>query len=231
MTQNETLRNAFMTSAGRTAVRNGEVRVRDPKALQSLLAKADQAGNAWGIVSVSWSRRFILGVLLEACLVNEEQAKDVAKKIRCNELLAPHQIDGEDRLDIICSAQDKQNAFHDLLAEWMAAHSLDFNDIDTVITIYVGDSSTDIGCLAGANVGIYMQATSELEDDSVIQTLRRLGIECLSSSQLEALNTPAKLLKLVAKQQNENQPPHIVCVVRSFQEIDTWVAKLLESPD
>lgn len=172
---NDSLRNQFMMDAGREAVRSGEVKIRDYDALTSLIKSADDGDNEWGIVSVSWSRWFILGVLVESGLLDEGRVDEKASDIKCNELLSP--FSG----DIICSAADKAQSLAKILTHW-TSERLENDDPmrerakqAAPITIYVGDSSTDIGCLTHASIGLYICRDSST--DSVVQMLTRVGIE------------------------------------------------------
>lgn len=230
--RNETMRNEFMKGAGRDAVRSGEVRIRDPEGLMKLIAKAEEEGNMWGIVSVSWSRRFILGALMEAGLVKDGQEEGMIQKIKCNELLASGHRDEEGSLNIICSAWDKQNALHELLSDWedpwgaQQLNPVSLKDDNAVIAIYVGDSRTDIGCLAGPAIGVYLH-TGDTEEDSVVQSLKRLGIKVLCITDLLTSNAPSKLTDMVANLRDEGKPPQLICLAQNFQQIDEWVSKLL----
>ena len=231
MEHDEAMRNEFMIDAGRQAVRAGEVRIRDPENLKKLIAISEREGNDWAIVSVSWSRRFILGVLLEAGLIQEGHREHRIKKIRCNELLAPLFYDQDDRPAVLCSAADKQDAFIRLREEWDKEEEGDGDgdgdqgsccDGGGLIDVYVGDSMTDIGCLAGPTVGMYL--TQDGEDDAVIETLKRLDIECLSTSDLPKTNVVRSLLDKMNSLLLQNRPPYLVCKITSFQGLHEWVS-------
>lgn len=213
-------RDEFMMESGRQAIRNGEVRIRDPEALHKLIARVQTDGNDWRIVSVSWSRRFILGALIEAGLINGSHEEAVAGRIRCNELLAPNPSG-----NIICSARDKQNEFHKLLAEWAGPLRDEHGRDAETFTIYVGDSTTDIGCLVSSGIGMYLQAGGPGED-KVVPTLERLGIQTMRITDLPTYNAPAGTSEILNKLRQEGKPPHIVCLVKGFEEINDWISKL-----
>lgn len=222
------LRNDFMMDAGRQAIRSGEVQMRDPDGLRRLIAKANKDGNRWGIVSVSFSRRFILGALIEAGLVKESQADDVASKIRCNELLAPPYYNEESRLIILCSAWDKQDAFQGLLAKWedeQGTHGRTYpvssKDQDATITIYAGDSSTDLGCLAGPAIGVYVSEAPK--DDPFGHTLEKLRIECLPIDELPERNVAFRFIERMDKLKAEGKPPHLIYRATDFQALADWI--------
>ncbi|KAK3686604.1 hypothetical protein LTR37_019665 [Vermiconidia calcicola] len=229
LSRNERLRNDFMIDAGRQAVRSGEVQIRDPEALRRLMAKAEEEGNVWGIVSVSFSRRFIIGALIEAGLVREERAQGIAGWIRCNELLAPDPYD--DKSNVLCSTQDKKDAFRELLADWRKqsgarerAYPISSRDDDSVITIYVGDSTTDLGCLVGLSIGMYLSEGKR--EDAVAKTLNRFNIGCVPIEMLPTKDAPSKLIDILAKLQDEKKPAHVVCAIHEFQQLYEWVSAI-----
>ena len=238
MESNEQMRNEFMMDAGRQAIRSGEVNIRDREALKWLIAKADEEGSAWGIVSVSWSRRFILGALVEAGMIDEGKEEDVVRRIRCNELLAPIEYNFKNEPNISCSAKDKLDALCGLLPQ-LETEALDKDgrtrrypissrDKVATLTIYVGDSSTDIGCLVGPAIGVYIGEGGN--DDPVIQTLKRLQIDCLPVNKLPTSNAPGTLVDIMEKHRTETSGivnhAHLVCSIRNFQELYDWISKL-----
>lgn len=225
--RNETARDEFMIDAGRQAIRSGEVHIRDPESLQELITKTETESNIWGIVSVSWSRGFILGVLLESGMVSEG-VEAVAKRIKCNELLAPNHVDEVGNLDIISSALDKQSALYQLLEEsavLRSKRSLGSKDDDTPLTIYIGDSSTDIGCLANADVGMYLHQ-GEPEQDSVLQTLESLHVDVLHTTDLPTSNVPLGLSNRTTMLRSKRRPQSIICSISSFGEVNDWLSKI-----
>ena len=216
------LRDDFMMKAGREAVRSGEVKVRDPDALKSLTARANAEGNRWGIVSVSWSRRFILGVLAESGILGQARQEEFAKSIKSNELLAPLSPAEDGGYDILCSAIDKKLAFEVLLSEWNNGQHVTGNvhqgkagNENALVTIYVGDSSTDVGCLTSATIGLYICKDSTT--DSVVQSLSRVGVRYLPLSQFQASEDP-----IPARSRNERGPT--IYIVKGFDEIDEWLS-------
>ncbi len=229
--RNKALRDDSMTEAGRGSVRTGEVHIREPQILHNLIAKADEDGNSWSIVSVNWSQHFILGALIEAGLVDQSRAEAVANKIRCNELLAPLRLDHDGQPSIICTAKDKQDQLRDLLARLSPENGFIQNhapvssqDKDANITIYIGDSTTDIGCLAGPAIGMYLSAGKA--DDAVLQTFERLGIACLPVSSLPTTDAPRKLLDISKELESQGKPSHIVCSIHSLAELYEWLSNL-----
>ncbi|KAK3686809.1 hypothetical protein LTR37_019442 [Vermiconidia calcicola] len=229
LSRNERLRNDFMIDAGRQAIRSGEVQIRDPEPLKRLMAKAEEEGNVWGIVSVSFSRRFIIGTLLEAGLVKEERTESIAGWIRCNELLAPDPSD--DKSTALCSTQDKRDALRELLTDWEKqsgirgrAYPISSRDDDAVITTYVGDSTTDLGCLVGLSIGMYLSEGKG--EDRVSRTLNRLNIGRIPIEMLPTKNAASKLIDMLAKLQDGKKPAHVVCAFQNFQQLYDWVSAI-----
>ena len=220
--QDPGLRDEFMTKAGREAVRSGEVRVRDPDALKSLVAKANEKGNRWGIVSVNWSRRFILGVLAESGVLKHENEEEMAKLIKSNELLAPLNTTEKGEYTILCSAIDKRIALEKLLAEWNISYHVN-SDVQKVqadndgthVTIYVGDSSTDIGCLTSATIGLYI--CEDITTDSVVQALNGVGVHSLPLSQLRASED-------LIQARDKHKRGLIVYLIKGFDEFNEWLS-------
>ena len=231
MERKRSMRYAFMVDAGRQAVRHGEVQIREPAVLKKLIETLEETGNMWGIVSVSWSRRFILGALIEAGLVREEEEDDIARRIRCNELLAPRYIGHANKVPVLCSARDKQHALQELLTNWDTEHGTpgrqypaSSSDEDAIITVYVGDSSTDIGCLAGPSIGMYLNDGGQ--DDALVQIFKRLQIDCLPINELPTSNAPRKLIDVMDKLRDEEKPPHLICQISTLQELNEWILAL-----
>lgn len=231
MEHNASMRDEFMMDVGRQAIRDGEVKIREPVALKKLILKAEEEGCMWGIVSVNWSRRFILGALLEAAFVNEDQKEDVVKWIRCNELLSPELDQTEGKPTVVCSARDKRYALDVLLADWEIRcgtvghhYPVSSRDQDATITVYVGDSSTDLGCWTGPAIGMYLGEGGK--DDAIFQTLERLQIGCLPVNELPTASVPSSLLDMLAKLGEDEKPPHLVCHVRNLGELSEWISAL-----
>lgn len=217
--QDDALRNEFMMESGRQAVRSGEVRIRDPEALRQLINTAQSGTNNFGVVSVSWSRSFIIGAMIEAGLVKASQREGIASEIRCNELLTPVAPDR-----IICSARDKHNEFLKLLEEWQAFAGSQGKDEAETLTIYIGDSTTDLGCLASADIGMYVQAVDPKED-KVLPILERLRVQPVRVTDLPTSNTPVWVRDTLTEFGQENKPP-LICFVRGLEDVNEWISKL-----
>jgi hypothetical protein len=227
---NERMRNEAMMDAGRDAVRSGEVKIREPAAVQQLITKGEEEGNVWGVVSVSWSRRFILGVLLETGLLRTGEEEEVAGKIMCNELLAPLLTKGSGSPDITCTAEDKLNALHALQLQWngqddVAGSSRPVNNKgeDAVISIYVGDSMTDIGCLTSPSLGFYLNDGQA--EDPVRTTLAGLNVQWLSVDDLPISNVPERL-SMQERSLDQTTPTIPVCSIQSLNQLLSWLLKI-----
>ncbi|KAF2480386.1 hypothetical protein BDY17DRAFT_326294 [Neohortaea acidophila] len=213
--RDEAKRNDFMLRCGREAIRDGEVGIRDLEALRQLLQVASAGRNAWGVVSVSWSKRFILGALIEAGLIPMDGKEAMAERIKCNEILAPpRKYDEDGRPVTISSARDKLDAMGELLAEWKTGHP---NAADTIL-VYVGDSSTDIGCLARADVGCYIHTP----DSSLNAYIARLV-------DIEARKVTVNDLPRTKSSTNEHS--QALCAVEGFEELAAWASKTFRSPN
>ena len=156
----------------------------------------------------------MLGVLAEAGLVEGKDLNEVAKDIMCNELLVPES-------HALCSAQDKLDAFKSMLERW---EGLEGNERDT-ITIYVGDSTTDLGCLCHASVGIFMGDCSS-KDNGMIEILNRLHVNTFDIDKLPTSEESEKVQAIKTNSKNDGWLPHVVCGVQSFKQIDDWLARL-----
>lgn len=226
--RSEAALNEFMTDAGRQAIRSGELQIRDRESLQRLISKVERDGNTWGVVSVSWSRGFILGVLLESGLVSTITAS-LIKRVKCNELLAPEHADKDGNHNVVCSAQDKVEALQQLLDEGSSPAREDSSgsrEKESALNVYVGDSSTDLGCLINADVGMYM-CPKGLEQDSVLQMVERFRVKRWHTTDLPTLNVPIELLNMKTRLLEDGRPPHIICSVSGFREIDQWLSRAL----
>ncbi|KAK5174481.1 uncharacterized protein LTR77_001561 [Saxophila tyrrhenica] len=214
--RDDAVRDEFMMEAGRDSVRGGEVQIREAEILEKMIALAEQDGNEWSVVSVSWSRRFILGALLEAGVLHPGRMDEVVKRVYCNELLAPLPLDKNGEPEITCTAKDKQDVLSGLLANWK-------HDSDN-IPIYVGDSTTDIGCLLGPAIGMYL--TSGKAEDAVLQTFAQLNVESTRIEDLPTEDAPRKLLEMRGKLEAQGKPGHIVCTITSLEQLYTWLTSL-----
>lgn len=218
LTEDERLRNAFMRESGQEAVSCGDVKIREPKVLKNLLVRANKSGSTWSIVSVSWSRQFLVGAMVEAGLVHPEEADTTAGRVKCNEILAPVSHHGSERPQIICTAQDKLNTFTEDVG------TVSKSNDDDLVTIYVGDSTTDIGCLVGSGLGMYL--SQDKTNDAVLEILNEFGIERLSIHELPISDVARKLRQMRDNFESQQKPRYTVCVIKSLSELEEWLSKL-----
>ncbi|KAL5888593.1 hypothetical protein ACKVWC_003851 [Pyricularia oryzae] len=152
--------------AGREAVRTGKVAARGGFA--EFVAVMRGAGATMSILSVNWSASFIRGVL--------SQCGDdvVIEDVVSNEITADGKIGclGEGGG---AQGTPMMTSLHKLEAlRARSAASSDENEISSKITIYFGDSTTDLECLLAADIGIVM---ANDENSSLLRALARLGFE------------------------------------------------------
>lgn len=218
----------FMMQAGSQAVRDGDVQIRDRGALQHLIARVHRLG----VVSVSWSRMFVLGVLLEVGLLEKHQEEAFADQIRCNELLGSILYDETKRPITISSAADKRDALRQLLSEWTGPVNEDGRPLSSnagegceTITMYVGDSMTDLGCLAYADIGIYITQSIGGED-KLISTLEDVGYQCVPLSTSMPASPSQSPTDEITSPESIDPGQRVVYLVRGFREIDDWLSKI-----
>ncbi|KAF8424531.1 hypothetical protein EV426DRAFT_665148 [Tirmania nivea] len=152
-----------------------------------------------GVISVNWSKEWIRGVLeggwegwkethgrdemVVDGLVGVEGGRGLGElEIYANEFI----VDPETRVTTgefsrrkegrgLWTAGDKVEVFDEVLALWGAERDGDGEEKGTgegeTVTVYVGDSGTDLGCLLRANVGVVVGANRELGEK-----LGRLGV-------------------------------------------------------
>lgn len=142
-------------------------------------------GGRVGVVSVAWSGRFIRGVLGEAGRVEGGGGVVVGDVgVVANEIRG----DGSGRVEEggVFTAGDKVRGMEGLVREG--------GDVGgeggrmEPFTIYVGDSTTDLGCLLEADVGICIRDDILTgEQKALKETLTRLGVECLSIGRFSSM--------------------------------------------
>jgi thiamine phosphate phosphatase / amino-HMP aminohydrolase len=215
-------RNEVMMNAGRSAVRTGEVDIREPAALKFLLDLGRRPGNDWGIVSVNWSKRFITGVLLEAGLFRDSEVEYMVSRIRANEILAPLAYDINGNPIVVCTAEDKLAESHRLPYDLPAGHAEEGEGPGTgAFSIYVGDSMTDLGCLAKSSVGVYLRQGND--DDPMLTTLKGLSIPCST-----LLESPPfhDLCETFENMERPHKPvkPLLIASVGKLEDLCKWIS-------
>ncbi|CAP67897.1 uncharacterized protein PODANS_1_17730 [Podospora anserina S mat+] len=117
--------------------------------------------NGWeiGVVSVNWSRDFIMGVISEQC-GGLDGVKVVANGIRYPE----GTIEGPKELgrEVMMTAGDKLRGMELLSKEGGERKRV----------VYFGDSTTDLACLVEADLGVVV---ADEEEGKLLVTLRRIG--------------------------------------------------------
>lgn len=148
----------ILVSAGKQAIENGTVEIRD--GFSDILKLASR--NEWrvSILSVNWSASFILGVLdgfaVGPIVANEVQYDG---SIHGPEVLGPGCTE-----TVMTTCQDKERALKALL---------DRDGVRAEDVVYFGDSTSDIECLLlGKGVTV-----ADDESSRLLKTLRRVGFE------------------------------------------------------
>ena len=219
-----TMFNEWMTERGRQDQKQGKVNIREVTVLRALLRAMEKGGNLWTIVSVSWSRCYILGVMVGAELIDHKDVEATATRIHCNELMGPMEFDEDGAIDLICDSQDKLAELEKLPGigkySWhkLASHT-------DLHPIYVGDSVTDIDCLAASPaIGMFM---SQGENHHPVFTmLEDRNVVCWDITYLQLKTTMRDIHNMKHNLQQHSRPAHIVCSLRSFKELRDWILRL-----
>lgn len=184
--------------AAARAFKDGAVILRSG-CLYLLEAVQRRKGSGIAIVSVAWSRRFISSTLREVNKASGHCRVAVGEIIvRANEIAN----DGSGNLDRslgaerrgIWTAADKSAVIEDLIDEACCTKSAYMTHEHTKpVTIYIGDSPTDLPCLLKADVGICIRdSTLTPEQMALTETLQRLGIDCLNVFRYDPTAIPNK---------------------------------------
>ncbi|KAK4451467.1 HAD-like domain-containing protein [Podospora aff. communis PSN243] len=139
---------------GKEVVAKGEVRLR--KGFEELMKEIGQRGLGVGVVSVNWSEGWVRGAV-------GTEVEGVVNSIGEDGRLKGPDVEGFGRDRMMLTAGDKVEAARGLVkrnggGKWM----------------YVGDSTTDLGCLLEADVGVVM---GDRESSKLLQMLGRVGFE------------------------------------------------------
>lgn len=149
--------------AGRKSVRDGDVVVR--AGFNAFLVKVRENGRKCGIVSVNFSKSFILGVV-------EESAREIdlrSMAILANEpdedgiLRGPVVQTGVKAGPVMATSDRKLAVMKNLLSSWSVEGD-----------VYIGDSGTDVECLMAENMtGIVIAREGK---SSLMETLQRVNV-------------------------------------------------------
>ncbi|KAL9578884.1 MAG: hypothetical protein Q9212_005431 [Teloschistes hypoglaucus] len=189
-----------MFQGAEAAVMGGQVRMREGWARVMGMARRtgeEARGGKVGVVSVGWSGEFIRGCLRSASAEllttshggGQEREEGSGVNIgdivvRANEILGGvegkmsryFEEDGRGGKGGIWTARDKRR----VMMEMLFRPEQDRAECNKSMTVYVGDSSTDLECLLAADFGICMREDGEMsgEQRALEETLQRIGIEC-----------------------------------------------------
>lgn len=160
------------------AVSEGKVRLR--KGWKSLIMEVLRRGGRVDVVSVTWSGTFVTTCLRSVAEGIEEpiEITNQGAGVWANEIRGGNEgrmdryfeNDGKEGKGGIWTAGDKMRVMNELTAL----------EIEGEITVYVGDSTTDLQCLLSADVGVCIRNAGETsgEQRELEQTLRTLGVGC-----------------------------------------------------
>lgn len=152
---------------GRDAVKKGEVVVRE--GFGDFVKKVKMLGGIWGVVSVNFSNHFIRGVL--SCVGSETSTVEVlANHPDENGILWGLENEEGKYESAIATSDAKLASVKRLLSSWRNGPVGHFSEV-----VYIGDSGTDIECLAEeGTTGIVM---AEDSNNNLMETLQRVGVK------------------------------------------------------
>jgi hypothetical protein len=170
-----------LEAGAKKAIESGEVVIRPGcvELLRRLSTRSTSNGDKLHILSVNWSRQFILSCLKtagvhldpEIVLANELEGIDEGKH-------STGQISPDGSLKIIAS-DDKLRHRQQIMEE------------DPMPTVYVGDSWTDIECLLGVQLGICIQDEPlGSSQKKLAEAFKRLNVACPRLSVWEEVGEP-----------------------------------------
>ncbi|KAK4458597.1 HAD-like domain-containing protein [Cladorrhinum samala] len=142
------------------------------RGLHGFLDWAGKRGWEFGVVSVNWSREFIEGVLLD-----REEELGGGRRIKANSINWPAgRVEGyEQDKKVLMTVEDKVRAMRDLVVEIKGEGGQEEEgERNKGKVVYFGDSTTDIGCLIEADLGVVM---ADEDGSKLLKTLRRVGME------------------------------------------------------
>ncbi|KAI4161717.1 MAG: hypothetical protein L6R39_000009 [Caloplaca ligustica] len=163
--------------AAEQAIRDGKVVLREGSV--RMVKRILQDGGKVGVVSVGWSGEFIKACLKTAMgeMKDGRGARVEDIDVRANEIVGGKdgrmsryfEERGRNGEGGLWSAGDKRKVTDGLVAA----------ERDCV-KVYIGDSTTDLGCLLAADVGICIRTLEGKSDEQtqLEQSLERLGIHC-----------------------------------------------------
>ncbi|CAD6441413.1 d62f160b-820d-4e8f-a204-674da0699e52 [Sclerotinia trifoliorum] len=145
-------------SAGKAAVLSGAVQIR--RGFIGLVQQIERQNGVWGVISVSFSKDFIRGVL-EQCLGKEIEIPILANSPDENGVIRGPFLEDTGVRTILASGDTKLSAMKQLLKSWR---------LDAASkAVYYGDNDADIECIFNTSVNGVMVG----EDAST-----KLGLLC-----------------------------------------------------
>jgi len=166
------------------------------RGFQPFVSKAVQKGWDLAVISVNWSEAFVEGAILGAMRIGktpsdkgydeyDEMSYRMAKQVNSIQspegtVVGPKDINGT-RAPVMMTSRDKLEAMYRLVAMEKQRKQRDGSWTREAkhITIYVGDSTTDLQCLNEAHAGIIM---ADDENNKVVKAYERMGMKVQHAS-------------------------------------------------
>ncbi|KAM3089126.1 hypothetical protein ACMFMG_000743 [Clarireedia jacksonii] len=176
---------------GRIAVQAGRVTIRN--GFRTFVELIEASKCKWAVLSVNFSRYFIIGVLQEALQRESLDVPILANSPDIDGILKGPSFVGVNRYAVMATSDDKLNALENLLNQWGIPSS--------VAVFYFGDSGTDIECLTRHNTsGIVVSKDGE---SAFMETLSRIE------------RRPESIAKALAEERHERD---VIYWIRDFEE-------------
>ncbi|KAA8577274.1 hypothetical protein EYC84_007249 [Monilinia fructicola] len=149
---------------GKATVLSGKVEIR--KGFKELVEKIEMQNGAWGIVSASFSKNFIRGVL-EQYLGKNIDVPIIANSADEDGIIRGHSLEETGLKTILATSDTKHFAMVKLLESWRID--------DTAKAVYYGDSPTDIECLCSPAIegGVVMGSNG---NTALLKTLAKYKV-------------------------------------------------------
>lgn len=208
-----------MADAARRAVDAGEVKLR--RGWEGMFLRSLGAGVSMDVVSVNWSRCFVMECL-RASAVKSEQEVEVMKSVESCRVFANEMADVEAVKTGVEVNGERQGGARNLrtsedkLKQMMELSTAKASEEGQVV-VYVGDSTTDLECLVAADVGVVIrdQVMGSSQQD-LAQTCERIGLSVKKLCELDR-----------ASRRRENEASDCLWWIEDFEDLDKWLKKVM----